>query len=148
MTSFRTNKRTGKVFPIRGNVTIRAPKKGYISFSNKKGDKVVLKNPIKSKGGVELYSSNIYSSKNMLRSEVEEAVSKGADLKGVYLEEADLKGAYLVRADLEGADLKGADLEGAYLRGAYLGGADLRNTVVTKQMLKEDQYDENTKFSK
>lgn len=49
MTNFRTNRKTGKAFPIRGNVTIRAPKKGYISFSNKEGKSVVLKNPIESK---------------------------------------------------------------------------------------------------
>ena len=58
------------------------------------------------------------------------AVTRDADLRG-----ADLRGADLRGADLRGADLRGADLGGAYLcdadlRGAYLDDADLRGAYL------------------
>ena len=49
----------------------------------------------------------------------------GADLRGADLGDADLRGANLRDADLGSADLGGANLGGANLRGANLGGADL-----------------------
>ena len=58
---------------------------------------------------------------NSLKSCVEAAVKRGADLR-----EADLRGAYLRGANLRGADLRGAYLRGADLSEAYLRGADLR----------------------
>jgi len=62
------------------------------------------------------------SEKTTLKEAVEEAVSRGAYLRG-----ADLEGADLRDADLEGAYLRGTDLEGANLRDADLRDADLRD---------------------
>lgn len=60
-----------------------------------------------------------------LRTALEIAVKRGADLRGADLNGANFTGANLKGADLRGANLKGADLRGAYLRGAYLDGANL-----------------------
>jgi len=71
------------------------------------------------------------SEKTTYKDALEEAVIRGANLKGAdlrdaYLQDADLKGADLQDAYLKGADLQDADLKGAYLKGADLQGADLR----------------------
>ena len=73
------------------------------------------------------------SDKTTLKEAVEEAVSRGAYLRGADLEGADLRGANLRGADLrgaylEGADLRDADLEGADLRDADLEGVDFYHT--------------------
>jgi len=60
-----------------------------------------------------------------LRDVVQQAVMRGADLRGANLRSADLSGADLRGADLRSADLRGADLSGADLRGANLRSADL-----------------------
>jgi hypothetical protein len=82
---------------------------------------------IKSIGGTVLY---VAQDANDVRSAVEEAVAKranlvGANLRGAYLGGANLRGAYLDGANLRGAYLRGANLRGAYLGGANLDGANL-----------------------
>ena len=67
------------------------------------------------------------SDKTTLKEAVEEAVSRGAYLRGADLGDADLRGANLIGADLRGANLRGADLGDANLEGADLRGADLRD---------------------
>ena len=69
----------------------------------------------------------LYTAENAqdVRSALQEALARGADLRGANLRGADLSGANLRDADLSGANLRDADLRGAYLRDAYLRGADL-----------------------
>jgi hypothetical protein len=62
---------------------------------------------------------------NSVKSTLEQAVRKGANLYDANLRGADLHGANLHGANLYGADLHGADLRGANLHGADLHGADL-----------------------
>jgi hypothetical protein len=73
---------------------------------------------------------------NTVKQTVQEAVNKGAYLKGAYLKGAYLKGAYLEGANLEGAYLKGANLEGANLKGANLEGAYLKGANLEGAYLK------------
>ena len=63
---------------------------------------------------------------NTIKKTVEEAVKRGAGLRGADLREADLRGAGLRGANLRGANLRGANLRGTNLREAGLWGADLR----------------------
>ena len=79
---------------------------------------------IKTFGGSLLFEYELED--NSLKKTLIEAVNKGADLRGAYLQGADLRGVDLQGAYLQGADLRGVDLQGAYLRGAYLRGVDLR----------------------
>ncbi len=62
---------------------------------------------------------------NTIKDTLEEAIRKGAYLRGANLEGANLRGANLRGAYLEGAYLRGTNLEGAYLIGANLEGAYL-----------------------
>ncbi len=62
---------------------------------------------------------------NTVKDTLEEAVRRGANLRGAYLDGANLDGA-----NLRGAYLRGANLDGAYLRGAYLDGANLRGAYL------------------
>jgi uncharacterized protein YjbI with pentapeptide repeats len=69
-----------------------------------------------------------YSCKdNTIKKTVEEAVEKGADLRGANLKGADLRGTDLRDANLKGTDLRDANLKGAYLSGANLSSANLRD---------------------
>ena len=84
---------------------------------------------IKNVGGKVLFKSD----KETIKETLIEAIKKGIDLRGAYLEGADLGGAYLRGADLRDADLRDAYLVGADLRGAYLGGADLEGIKITEK---------------
>lgn len=77
---------------------------------------------IKSVGGRVLYTAESAVS---VRTALEEAVSRGADLAAAYLAAANLAGAYLRDANLRDANLRGANLAGANLAGANLRGANL-----------------------
>jgi len=77
-----------------------------------------------------------------LKSCVEDAVKRGADLIGAYLFRANLRGADLRGADLIGANLiranlSKADLSGAYLIGANLSEANLSEAHLSKANLSE-----------
>ena len=70
-----------------------------------------------------------------IKTALELAVKKGADLRGADLRGANLWGADLQEADLRKADLRGADLRGADLRGAV----NINKYLVTPLLLLYDQ---------
>ena len=78
---------------------------------------------------------------NTVKDTVEEAIKRGAYLRGANLREADLSGANLIGAYLSEVDLSGANLRGAYLRGANLREANLRGANLSGA-----KYNENTAF--
>ena len=64
---------------------------------------------------------------NTIRKALEEAVSRGANLRGANLSDAYLSGANLSGAYLSDANLRDANLSDAYLSGANLRDANLRD---------------------
>ena len=96
--------------------------------SQVEGERKSNKLQIKTLAGKVLFESE----KTTLKEVLEEAVNRGAYLKGAnligaYLEGANLRGAYLRDADLGDADLRGANLRCANLEGADLRDANLRD---------------------
>jgi hypothetical protein len=71
-----------------------------------------------------------------IRTALQEAVERGANLTGANLTGAYLRGAYLRGANLRDANLTGAYLRGAYLTGAYLRGAYLRGAYLRDAYLR------------
>jgi uncharacterized protein YjbI with pentapeptide repeats len=67
---------------------------------------------------------------NGLRFDLRESDLRGADLKGVYLEEANLAGAHLEEANLERAHLEEANLDMAHLERAWLVEAHLEGAML------------------
>jgi len=105
---------------------------GKVLFEYKKEDNTILKTVVEAVNkGADLQGAYLQDA-DLRGAYLQGAYLQDADLRGAYLQgadlqDADLRGAYLRGADLQGAYLRGADLRGAYLRGAYLQGADLQD---------------------
>lgn len=76
--------------------------------------------------GAKLRCANLEGA-NLEGSELAQAVLRGANLKGCNLRRANLRGADFAGSNLSGADLRGADRRGAIFRETILKGAKLRS---------------------